>query len=60
MNLCRIYLKELFEVGLEKGKADLGTQKYRVVLNDLTYHGEIQVAITFTVKVYIYIFISNI
>ncbi|KAK6145357.1 hypothetical protein DH2020_022177 [Rehmannia glutinosa] len=43
-----IYLKELFEEGMEKGKVELGTQKYRVVSSDGTYHGEIQVAITFT------------
>ncbi|PIN03816.1 putative Ca2+-dependent phospholipid-binding protein [Handroanthus impetiginosus] len=46
-----IYLKELFEVGFEEGKADLGIQKYRVVLSDRTYHGEIRVGITFTVQV---------
>ncbi|KAI3470740.1 hypothetical protein Pfo_027403 [Paulownia fortunei] len=42
-----IYLKELFKRGAENGKAELGIQKYRVVLNDLTYHGEIKVGITF-------------
>ncbi|XP_057789146.1 elicitor-responsive protein 1 [Salvia miltiorrhiza] len=45
-----IHVKDLIEIGLEKGKADLGTQKFRVILNDLSYHGEIQVAITFTAK----------
>ncbi|PIN03818.1 putative Ca2+-dependent phospholipid-binding protein [Handroanthus impetiginosus] len=45
-----IYLKELFEIGVEEGKADLGIQKYRVVLSDRTYHGEIRVGITFTVQ----------
>ncbi|KAL1542201.1 16 kDa phloem protein 1 isoform X1 [Salvia divinorum] len=45
-----IYVKDLIEIGLEKGKADLGTQKFRVILNDLSYHGEIQVVITFTAK----------
>ncbi|XP_011077215.1 elicitor-responsive protein 1 [Sesamum indicum] len=43
-----IYVKELFEQGVENGKAELRTQKYRVVSTDKTYHGEIQVAVTFT------------
>ncbi|PIN01330.1 putative Ca2+-dependent phospholipid-binding protein [Handroanthus impetiginosus] len=42
-----IYLKDLFEEGLENGKAELRTQKYRVVSSNKTYHGEIQVGITF-------------
>ncbi|XP_042014101.1 16 kDa phloem protein 1-like [Salvia splendens] len=46
-----IYVKDLIAIGLEKGKADFGTQKFRVILNDLSYQGEIQVAITFTAKV---------
>ncbi|KAK4425179.1 phloem protein 1, partial [Sesamum alatum] len=46
-----IYLKELFESGVEKGQAELGVQKYRVVSSDLTYNGEIQVGVTFTTKV---------
>ncbi|CAI9768315.1 unnamed protein product [Fraxinus pennsylvanica] len=45
-----IYVKELIELGLEKGKAELHPQKYRVVLTDKTYHGEIQVGVTFTAK----------
>ena len=44
-------MKDLIEIGLEKGKADFGTQKFRVILDDLSYQGEIQVAITFTAKV---------
>ncbi|KAG8380732.1 hypothetical protein BUALT_Bualt06G0046500 [Buddleja alternifolia] len=43
-----IYLKELFQRGVEDGKAELATQKYRVVSSDQTYHGEIQVGLTFT------------
>ncbi|KAL3838413.1 hypothetical protein ACJIZ3_023004 [Penstemon smallii] len=46
-----IYLKELFERGLEKGNAEIPTQKYRVVSEDKSYNGEIQVGITFTTKV---------
>ncbi|KAL6531255.1 hypothetical protein OROHE_014324 [Orobanche hederae] len=38
-----IYLNDLFEVGMEKGKAELSTQKYRIVSTDKTYRGEIQV-----------------
>lgn len=44
-----IYLKDLFEEGAEKGKAEIGTQKYRIVWpSDKTYHGEIKVGVTFT------------
>ncbi|XP_022870800.1 elicitor-responsive protein 1-like [Olea europaea var. sylvestris] len=45
-----IYVKELIELGLEKGKAELRPQKYRVVFTDKTYCGEIQVGVTFTAK----------
>lgn len=44
-------MKELIELGLEKGKAELRPQKYRVVFTDKTYCGEIQVGVTFTAKV---------
>ncbi|CAI9777796.1 unnamed protein product [Fraxinus pennsylvanica] len=47
---AKIYVKELIEIGVEKGKAELGPQKYRVVSTDKTYQGEIQVGITFTAK----------
>ncbi|KAL0299180.1 UNVERIFIED_CONTAM: phloem protein 1 [Sesamum radiatum] len=46
-----IYLKELFEQGVENGKAELHTQKYRVVSANKTYRGEIQVGVTFTTNV---------
>ncbi|KAL0376989.1 UNVERIFIED_CONTAM: phloem protein 1 [Sesamum calycinum] len=46
-----IYLKEVFERGVEKGEAETGVQKYRVVSTDLTYNGEIQVGVNFTTKV---------
>ncbi|CAA3030329.1 elicitor-responsive 1-like [Olea europaea subsp. europaea] len=49
-----IYVKELIELGVEKGKAELHPQKYRVVSPNKTYHGEIQVGITFTAKVRFY------
>ncbi|KZV30324.1 elicitor-responsive protein 1 [Dorcoceras hygrometricum] len=45
-----IYLKELFEIGVEEGKAELSIKKYRVVSSNRTYHGEIKVGITFTAK----------
>ncbi|XP_022890937.1 elicitor-responsive protein 1-like [Olea europaea var. sylvestris] len=47
---AKIYVKELIELGVEKGKAKLRPRKYRVVYTNLTYCGEIQVGITFTVK----------
>ncbi|KAI3458693.1 hypothetical protein Pfo_015356 [Paulownia fortunei] len=46
-----IYLKELFEQGVENGKAELRTQKYRVVSSNKTYSGEIQVGVTFSTNV---------
>ncbi|XP_073126539.1 16 kDa phloem protein 1-like [Henckelia pumila] len=45
-----IYLKELFEMGMEDGKAELSTQKYRVVSANQTYRGEVSVGITFTAQ----------
>lgn len=45
-----IYLNDFIEVGVEKGKAELPIQKYRIVSTDNTYHGEIQVGITFTIN----------
>lgn len=44
-------MKELIEAGVEKGKAELAAQIYRVVMKDKTYHGEIHLGITFTLKV---------
>lgn len=49
--LCRIYVKDLLALGVEKGTAELQTQKYRVVNADKSYRGEIQVGVTFTLKV---------
>ncbi|KAL6519016.1 hypothetical protein OROHE_017440 [Orobanche hederae] len=48
LGIATIYLKELFEQGMVNGRIELHTQKYRVVLSDQTYHGEISVGITFT------------
>ncbi|EPS64823.1 hypothetical protein M569_09959, partial [Genlisea aurea] len=45
-----IYLKDVIEVGVEKGQGELRPQKYRVVSGDQNYRGEIQVGVTFTVK----------
>ncbi|CAI9774899.1 unnamed protein product [Fraxinus pennsylvanica] len=47
---AKIYVTELIELGVEKGKAKLRPQKYRVVDTNLTYCGEIQVGIKFGVK----------
>jgi hypothetical protein len=41
----------LLALGVEKGTAELQTQKYRVVNADKSYRGEIQVGVTFTLKV---------
>ncbi|KAL3521108.1 hypothetical protein ACH5RR_019257 [Cinchona calisaya] len=45
-----IYLKELLELGVENGKAEIHPRKYSIVAGDQTYSGEIQVGITFTPK----------
>ncbi|CAI9774900.1 unnamed protein product [Fraxinus pennsylvanica] len=47
---AEIYVKDIIKIGMENGKAELHLQKYRVVSTDQTYHGEIQVGITFTAK----------
>lgn len=49
--MCRIYIKDVLSLGAEKGKEELKAQKYRVVLPDNTYSGEISVAVTFTLNV---------
>ncbi|KAH7843018.1 hypothetical protein Vadar_011820 [Vaccinium darrowii] len=46
-----IYIKDVMSLGAEKGEAELRTQKYRVVLPDNTYSGEISVGVTFTLDV---------
>ncbi|KAG5553934.1 hypothetical protein RHGRI_011710 [Rhododendron griersonianum] len=46
-----IYIKDVLSLGAEKGKEELKAQKYRVVLPDNTYSGEISVAVTFTLNV---------
>ena len=53
MSTCSIYLKELLELGVENGKAEIHRQKYSIVASDQTFSGEIQVGITFTPKVFI-------
>ncbi|KAK1378026.1 elicitor-responsive protein 1 [Heracleum sosnowskyi] len=46
-----IYLKDLFELGVENGTAVEEPTRYSVVDGDKIYNGEIQVGITFTAKV---------
>ncbi|XP_051121896.1 elicitor-responsive protein 1 [Andrographis paniculata] len=45
-----IHLGEAIQRGVENGKAEIGSHKYRVVAKDGTYCGELHVAITFTRK----------
>ncbi|KAL5710777.1 hypothetical protein ACHQM5_021302 [Ranunculus cassubicifolius] len=45
-----MYAKDIITLGLEKGVAHLPPSKYRVVLNNQDYYGEIQVGVTFTKK----------
>ena len=49
--MCRIYVKELLELGVEKGSAEIHPKKYSVVAADNRFRGEIQVGVTFTKKV---------
>ena len=51
-------MKDLLTSGVENGSAELHPCKYRVVSATQSYTGEIQVGVTFTLKVYIYIFYS--
>ena len=45
-------MKDLLAIGAENGKAELHPSKYRVVRADQTFNGEIQVGVTFTLKVH--------
>lgn len=42
---CVTVLQDVIASGTEKGKAELGVAKYRLVLQDKTYAGEISVAL---------------
>ncbi|XP_071708032.1 16 kDa phloem protein 1-like [Rutidosis leptorrhynchoides] len=46
-----IYLKELLELGVENGSAELHPQKFRVVDSNESYCGDIRVGVTFTPRV---------
>ncbi|KAJ0551355.1 putative C2 domain-containing protein [Helianthus annuus] len=46
-----IYLKDLLELGVENGSAELRAQKYSVVDSSQSYAGDVRVGITFTPKV---------
>ncbi|OVA05932.1 C2 calcium-dependent membrane targeting [Macleaya cordata] len=46
-----IYVTDVISLGAEKGTAELRPTKYRVVLPNKSYHGEIRVGVTFTKKV---------
>ncbi|KAL7611853.1 hypothetical protein Lser_V15G08821 [Lactuca serriola] len=47
-----VYLKELFESGVESGTSELRLQKYRVVdISSHSYCGDIRVGVTFTPRV---------
>lgn len=47
-------MKHLFASGVQNGTAELHPSKYRVVDASQSYVGEIQVGVTFTLKVYIF------
>ncbi|KAM0046981.1 putative C2 domain-containing protein [Helianthus debilis subsp. tardiflorus] len=44
-----IHVKDVVLMGMEKGEAELGSQKYRVVREDKSYTGDISAAISFKV-----------
>ena len=50
-SLLRIYVKDLLAQGVEDGAAEIHPRKYNVVRADKSYCGEIEVGITFTLKV---------
>jgi len=50
-SVSRVYVKDLLAEGTEKGSAELRPHKYSVVRGDQSYCGEIEVGITFTLKV---------
>ncbi|XP_010554608.1 PREDICTED: LOW QUALITY PROTEIN: elicitor-responsive protein 1 [Tarenaya hassleriana] len=43
-----VYVKEMLELGAEKGKAEIHPTKYRVVGADLNYSGEILLGVSFS------------
>ncbi|KAL5710776.1 hypothetical protein ACHQM5_021301 [Ranunculus cassubicifolius] len=45
-----MYVKDVISLGLEQGTAHLPPSKYRVVLKNQNYYGEIQVGVTFIKK----------
>jgi hypothetical protein len=55
--MCRIYVKELLEMGVETGSAEIHPKKYSVVAADKSFRGDIQVGVTFTKKVFGFIII---
>lgn len=55
--MCRIYVKELLELGVETGSAEIHPRKYSVVAADKSFRGDIQVGVTFTKKVFNFIII---
>jgi len=50
-SVSRVHVKDLLAEGTEKGSAVLRPHKYSVVRADQSYCGEIEVGITFTLKV---------
>nr|XP_043608935.1 elicitor-responsive protein 1-like [Erigeron canadensis] len=45
-----IHVKDVVLTGMEKGEAELGSRKYRVVREDKSYTGDVSVAVTFKRK----------
>lgn len=45
-----IYLKDLLQLGVENGTAEIHPSKYSIVAGDLSFSGEIKVGLTFTPK----------
>lgn len=48
-SVCRVYVEDLLAIGVGDGAAELQPLKYRVIREDQSYCGEIDVGITFKV-----------
>lgn len=55
--MCRILVEDLLALGVEQGSAQMRPTKHRVVRADNSYCGEIQVGVSFNVKVHISLFV---
>ncbi|KAI3788473.1 hypothetical protein L2E82_01241 [Cichorium intybus] len=50
VGVATIHVKDVVLMGMEKGDAELGSRKYRVVREDKSYTGDLSVSVTFKRK----------